>query len=64
MFLMYTFTGAVQFWEYGQGGAFYEHKQMNSGWVFVFFFFFFCSFQSSELIFVLPVRKRAVVAGA
>lgn len=40
MFLMYTFTGAVQFWEYGQGGAFYEHKQMNSGWVFGFFFFF------------------------
>lgn len=60
MFVMYTFTGAEQFWEYGQGGAFYEHNQMNSGWV----VFFFPSFQSSELIFVLPVKKRAVVAGA
>lgn len=36
VFVMYTFTGAVQFWEYGQGSAFYEHNQMNSGWGFFF----------------------------
>lgn len=31
MFVMYTFRGVVQFWEYGQGSAFYEHNQMNNG---------------------------------
>lgn len=35
MCLMYTFTGAVQFGEYSQGSASYEHHQVNSGW-FVF----------------------------
>lgn len=37
MFMMYTFAGAGRFGEYGEGRAFYEHYQLNSGRV-VFFF--------------------------
>lgn len=35
--MMYTFAGAGRFGEYGEGRAFYEHYQLNSGRV-VFFF--------------------------
>lgn len=37
MFMMYTFAGAGQFGEYGEGRAFYEHYQLNRGRVFFFF---------------------------
>lgn len=35
--MMYTFAGAGQFGEYGEGRAFYEHYQLNRGRVFFFF---------------------------
>lgn len=57
MFIIYTFAGAGQSGEYGEGSAFYEHYQLNSGRV------FFC-FQRGELVFVLVVEERAAVPGA